>query len=102
SVDSIDEEVAQEYEFDVPLTWNDLLSLDTDDSPQQAMRKLDWDAFTRSLDKRMQKILQRIAGGRTLRLEHTPFISQTKQLLKSIFRCHTPLLPIPTHSVPLN
>jgi hypothetical protein len=45
SVGSMDEEVAQDYEFDVPMTWNDLISLDTDDPAQQAMRKLDWDWF---------------------------------------------------------
>ncbi|MGV3773081.1 MAG: hypothetical protein ACO1QB_09290 [Verrucomicrobiales bacterium] len=45
----MDEEVAQEYEFDVAMTWNDLISLDTDDPSQQAMRKLDWEIFIQNL-----------------------------------------------------
>jgi hypothetical protein len=55
-----------ECQFDVPLTWNDLISLDTDDPAQQAMRKLNWESFTLSLDKRLKLMLKWIADGRTL------------------------------------
>lgn len=66
SIGSMDEEVAQDSEFDAPLTWNDLISLDTDDPAQKAMRKIDWESFIQSLDKRLKLMLEWIAEGRPL------------------------------------
>lgn len=39
SIGSMDKEVAQDSEFDAPFTWNDLISMDTDDPAQKAMRR---------------------------------------------------------------
>ena len=55
-----------DYQFDAPLTWNDLISIDSDDPAQKAMRKLDWEAFIQSLDKRTETLLQWLAEGRTM------------------------------------
>ena len=66
SIGSMEQEVAMDYQFDAPLTWNDLISIDTDDPAQKAARKLDWEAFIQSLDTRTETLLQWLAEGRTL------------------------------------
>jgi FixJ family two-component response regulator len=53
--------------FDAPLTFHDLISVDSDDPAVKAMRKLDWELFMAGLDQRARTMIEWLVEGRTLK-----------------------------------